>query len=242
MWLLLVFLIISVYSLFFLWQASNSEHCSSKPLLSTVSVTSVSAPIQLEQIAPANRSNLSNNQHFSLTRQCSRDFSQYTLQASKSTRTTQHQENKVIDLTSDDSYHEQQVVNFIAQCSAKRPKISKIHSDIVKRQCSSSMQLCKADLSHSPSEASTDCSSGICCKEISPLSACEPAYARRCSKDRGTQHAQVDPITSRHELDTKIGLPPKNNEDVQSSALPCGDTTARGSAFLVQVEFFLVVF
>lgn len=218
--------------------ASDSEQCSSKPSSSILAVPGGRTVIQLGHIIPANRSNLSNNQIFSFTRQRSQDWSQNTLQTTESTRgSTQHQENDIIDLTSDNPHHEQGGVDFNASCSAKRPKVLKLHSDGGKCHFSSSMQLCKADLRRSPPKTSVDSSLGICCKQPSLLSACESVDFRRYDEDRGTQCGQVGSVMmSKHEIDKVTALPPKNKEDVQSSSLPCGDTTAKGSAFLLQVQ------
>jgi len=193
----------------------------------------------LGQVVPANRSNLSNNQNFLLTRQWSQDFSQDTLQTSESTSASiQHQENKVIDLTSDNPYCEQAGVDFIAPCSSKRPKILNMHSDVVKhRNISSSIQLYKSDLRNSPSKASSHVSSGINCKQTLPFSVCESANARRYDEDKGTQYAQVGPeMMPKHEIDKEIALPPQNKGDARSSSLHRGGTAERGSTFLLQVE------
>lgn len=225
-----------------MFQASDSEHCSSKPSSSILAVPGGHTLIQLGRIVPANRSSLSNNQNFSLARQRSQDCSQNMLQTTETARgSPQHQKNDVIDLTIDNPHHEQPGVDFIAPCSAKRPKVLKLHSDGGKCQFSSSMQLCRADLRHSPPKASENNSMGICRRQTSSLLACESVHSRRHDEDKGTQCGQVSSIMMcKHDIDKETALPPRNKEDAQSSSLPRGDITAKGSAFLLQVEVFFI--
>ncbi|WOL00351.1 regulator of telomere elongation helicase 1 isoform X2 [Canna indica] len=121
----------------------NTEHCSKQPVSSVFATNTSECYDHLKQIIPANRATLSNRLEFSSTLQhpVTHSFHNKRLQSNeRRLKSIQHQDNLVIDLTSD-PFSGQKSEDSLVAPSAKKPKILEVGYDVECKKDSSSKWL-----------------------------------------------------------------------------------------------------